>query len=372
MITFTKEQQGALDAIDRWRADPTRKAWFYLAGFAGSGKTELAKTFNAGGFEWGRDYVNNTQFCAFTGKAASVMRKKGCHGATTIHSQIYKPDEDETGRVTFMFHEKSPISKSSLIVLDECSMVDEELAHDLLWYGVPILVIGDPAQLPPIGGYGYFTEGKPDYMLTEIHRQAADNPIIQASMRIRFGEPFESSGDEFIVTRATSITDDDMMEADQILCGTNSQRRWINRTMRKLHGKDNVVEMGDKLVCLRNNRELGCFNGTTWLVVERPWSQDNSGVIMWNLTLKSMDEEKVIYVQVPENWFRGTEEKLSPYFKRKFAQFTYGYGLTVHKAQGSQWNNVLLFDESRKFQDSAKEWLYTGVTRAAERIKVVK
>ena len=59
-------------------------------------------------------------------------------------------------------------------------MVDEDLGRDLLSFGKPVLVLGDPAQLPPVKGGGFFTEAEPDVMLTEVHRQAADNPIIRA------------------------------------------------------------------------------------------------------------------------------------------------------------------------------------------------
>ena len=66
-------------------------------------------------------------------------------------------------------------------------MVDEELGRDLLSFGKPVLVLGDPAQLPPVKGGGFFTEAEPDIMLTEVHRQAADNPIIRMSMVVREG-----------------------------------------------------------------------------------------------------------------------------------------------------------------------------------------
>ena len=70
-------------------------------------------------------------------------------------------------------------------MIDECSMVDEELGRDLLSFGKPILVLGDPAQLPPVKGGGFFTETAPDVMLTEIHRQAEGSAIIRASRAAR-------------------------------------------------------------------------------------------------------------------------------------------------------------------------------------------
>src|SRR5262245_34135907 len=123
----------------------------------------------------------------FTGKAACVMRSKGCRGASTIHSLIYRPLESKQEQPSFELWQQAPASNAKLIIIDECSMVDAELGRDLMSFGVPLLVLGDPAQLPPIQGGGYFTDAKPDAMLTEVHRQARDNPIVRLSMDIRAG-----------------------------------------------------------------------------------------------------------------------------------------------------------------------------------------
>ena len=130
-------------------------------------------------------------FAAFTGKAALVMRSKGCERASTIHSLIYKTRESGEEVPSFDLWDDAPASKAALIVIDECSMVDAELGRDLMSFGVPLLVLGDPAQLPPIQGGGFFTEAEPDAMLTEVHRQAEDNPIIRLSMDIRAGLDLE-------------------------------------------------------------------------------------------------------------------------------------------------------------------------------------
>src|SRR5690606_29513970 len=119
---------------------------------------------------------------------ALVLRKKGCPDASTIHSAIYKPIEDaETGYTEFVLNKDSAVSTASLVVVDEVSMVGEDIGRDLLSYGTKVLVLGDPFQLPPISGEGFFTGLAPDIMLTEIHRQAEDNPIIRMSMDIREG-----------------------------------------------------------------------------------------------------------------------------------------------------------------------------------------
>jgi exodeoxyribonuclease-5 len=178
-MLWSPQQDAALAAVARWlKAGEPRV--FRLFGYAGTGKTTLARHIaeSAGG---------DVAFAAFTGKAAHVMRGKGCKGATTIHSLIYRTrGEDENGP-TFTLNDDSAAGKSALIVIDECSMVDEEIGRDLLSFGKPVLVLGDPAQLPPIAGGGFFTSAEPDVMLTEVHRQAFDDPIIRMSMIVREG-----------------------------------------------------------------------------------------------------------------------------------------------------------------------------------------
>src|SRR5213075_28224 len=157
-------------------------------------------------------------FAAFTGKAACVMRSKGCQGATTIHSLIYKARDSGQETPTFELWDEAPASKAKLIIIDECSMVDAELARDLMSFGVPLLVLGDPAQLPPIQGGGFFTGTEPDAMLTEVHRQAQDDPIVRMSMDIREGRELEIGrhGESEVVPRS-ELDPDRVMSADQVL-----------------------------------------------------------------------------------------------------------------------------------------------------------
>src|ERR1041384_1273561 len=192
MPQFTPHQDAALNAVARWlQAKPGSNGApqvFRLFGYAGTGKTTLAKHL-------AEHADGEVKFAAFTGKAASVMRGKGCRGASPIHSLIYRARESGEEIPSFDLWEDAPASKAELIIIDECSMVDAELGRDLLSFGVPVLVLGDPAQLPPIttgaNGGGFFTEHEPDVMLTEVHRQAQDNPIIRLSMEIRSGEYLE-------------------------------------------------------------------------------------------------------------------------------------------------------------------------------------
>jgi len=179
-VTFPPQQKAALKAAADWlkRGEPNL---FRLFGFAGTGKTTLAKKI-------AEDVDGDVAFGAFTGKAALVMRSKGCADARTIHSLIYRASETETGEPSFVLNEDSVVARSKLVIIDECSMVDAELGRDLLSFGKPVLVLGDPGQLPPVKGSGFFTNAEPDVMLTEVHRQATDNPILRLSMLVRDGK----------------------------------------------------------------------------------------------------------------------------------------------------------------------------------------
>lgn len=372
MPTFTPHQDKALAAVADWlKAKPGQKSGngntpqvFRLFGYAGTGKTTLARHI--------ADAVDgDVKFAAFTGKAALVMRNKGCDGASTIHSLIYRTRESGEEQPSFELWDDAPASKAKLIVIDECSMVDEDLGRDLLSFDCPLLVLGDPAQLPPIQGGGFFTSTEPDAMLTEVHRQAQDDPIVRMSMAVREGRALDlgTFGDSEVIRR-DALDPNRVMSADQILVGRNNTRRAYNMRVRQKNGIEEALPVaGDKLVCLRNNRKKALFNGGLWRVKSR--AQSKSKIITMRL---SPDEEfgaKVTKVSVRSDCFSGGVETL-PWDQRKpYDEFDYGYVLTVHKSQGSQWDDVVLFDESFAFQDSRARWLYTGITRAAKRLSVV-
>src|SRR6516162_8110157 len=200
MTTFTPHQDSALKAVADWlKAKPGRNSTppvFRLFGYAGTGKTTLARHI-------AESVDGEVKFAAFTGKAALVMRNKGCDNASTIHSLIYRARETGVEQPSFELWDDAPASKARLIVIDECSMVDAEMGRDLLSFECPLLVLGDPAQLPPIQGGGFFTDAEPDAMLTEVHRQAQDDPIVRMSMDIREGQRLAPGdyGQSRVVTR---------------------------------------------------------------------------------------------------------------------------------------------------------------------------
>jgi exodeoxyribonuclease V len=250
-------------------------------------------------------------------------------------------------------------------------MVDEELGRDLLSFGRPVLVLGDPAQLPPVKGGGYFTQAEPDVMLTEVHRQAQDNPIIHLSMKVREGgrlEPGAYGGSRVI--RRREIDAGTVMQADQVLVGMNRTRRLYNTRLRELNGyRDPMPAAGEKLVCLRNDKTKGLLNGGTWTIQTLRPPLNN--FIRMDVMPDGESRRRPVEVSVLRDFFEGKEEEIPFVLRRESDEFTYGYALTVHKAQGSQWDDLVLFDESYAFREHRSRWLYTGLTRAAERITVV-
>lgn len=402
-MDWSGEQNDALSAVHDWLKNQD-KPFFYLAGYAGTGKTTLAKYL-------AEDVNGLVQYGAFTGKAAHVMRQKGCYNAQTIHSLIYQPNgetlDPELERLELIlrdaieqknvalekqtreainfhiegkdyrpgFKRKPGVSLQDvrLFVIDECSMVGRRLGEDLLSYEIPILVLGDPGQLPPVADAGFFTNNDPDFMLREIHRQARDNPILRMATDVREGRSLEygTYGTSRVLMRKDLVRAD-THDADQILVGLNATRRSFNAKYRigKFSAESSTPIPGDKLVCLRNNHEKALLNGAQWTVDSVSGSTDDEFV---DLTISPLDGMGTTQ-RVPA-WskiLRG-EELAGPYsHRRKAEEFDYAYAMTVHKSQGSQWDNVLLFNESGSFRSDWSKWLYTGITRAAQSVTIVQ
>ncbi|WP_332066250.1 ATP-dependent DNA helicase [Bartonella sp. CB189] len=373
-MQFSPEQDNALKAVGAWLKSG-RSPIFRLFGYAGTGKTTLARYF-------AETVDGSVQFAAFTGKAAQVLRSKGASNACTIHSLIYCPRGEEeisdevTGKKsiapTFALNRRSSAAQAKLIIIDECSMVDEQLARDLMSFGTPILVLGDPGQLPPISGGGFFSNGKPDFLLSEIHRQARDNSIVRLALDVREGRDIAyGSYGECCVIRRKEVDQKLVLDADQLLVGVNRTRHLYNNRLRKLKGfTADYPQAGDKLVCLRNDPAKSLLNGSLWKVVTSQKETAKPGI---NLLVRPEESERgMIKIKLLKAVFESFDNEISWQLKKRYDDFDYGYALTVHKAQGSQWDNVVLFDESFAFRDMSARWLYTGITRAAERLTIVR
>jgi exodeoxyribonuclease-5 len=367
-MRWSPQQEDALSKIGRWLK--SRDQVFLLFGYAGTGKTQIAH-------EIGRS-LGDVVYCAFTGKAAHVLRQRGCKPTSTIHQLIYRPVFDADGHVKrWDLRPRSELAHLRLIIVDESSMINEALAGDLLSFGIKLLIIADPAQLPPINGGGYFMDFEPDAMLTEIHRQARDNPILLLADQIRRGKklPARGSSDRRLVI-APII--DDPENYDTILCGTHEMRHRLNRRMRVDLGYHKNYEhrvppkIGEIIVCTRNDYSVDApiYNGQQWEIEGLKQVGDPRVLPILEMALRQGDAETLVNVPLAD--FTGEAIPLPPWRLQHLQRFEFGYALTVHKAQGSEWDSVLMINESGKFRSDMRQWLYTGITRARERLTIVR
>ena len=351
-----------------WQAGKKVPQVHRIFGYAGTGKTTIAKEIAR---QCGA--VGRILYGAYTGKAALVLRSKGCFGASTIHSMIYDTEVDQDGKPIWFLNRGSVVKNSALVIIDECSMVGKEIGQDLLSFKVPILVLGDPAQLPPPSGAGFFTNHAPDSMMTDIHRQGKDNPIIWMATQVREGNMLAPGqyGDS-IVSNETNIEMVD--DYDQVLCGRNETRMILNSQIRAHLGMiADYPVVGDRMICLRNDRKLGIYNGTMMQVKRVDEERNVKDAYFWRGRMDDLDTPgSVVDVKVNKNLLNPSAPAVKDWRWLSGSQeLYYGYAITAHKSQGSQWDNVLIFDESRCFRDDWNRWLYTAITRAANKVRVV-
>lgn len=411
-------QEAAKSAVMNWfdKASSRDKTirnsvppFFYLAGYAGSGKTSIAKTIVSSLFPEGEPDEDEQNFededdelarspyryAAYTGKASLVLERKGCAPVSTIHGLIYRLDGDKndpTIKPKFIRRDFLPYSLQ-LIIPDECSMINIEMANDLLHYKKPMLFLGDPGQLPPVEGEGFFSATRaPDFMLTEIHRQAQDSPILLAATAAREGKSFPThfpnSPETSVTLLANSPSWGDLLTYDQILCGLNKTRDYLNDMLRLAQGyrtpasPNPFPQPGEKIICLRNNWNIpGMVNGSMWKVIScEMLPPDHINFKGQSVTISNRMSLKLISWDVPEteievkthlSFFDKTcpAPKTPPEWSG-ITQFAFGYAITTHKSQGSEWDKVFLFNESASFRDQRKQWLYTAVTRAAKHLTI--
>jgi exodeoxyribonuclease-5 len=263
-------------------------------------------------------------------------------------------------------------------------MVGADLAKDLLSFGKPILVLGDPAQLPPVKDTGFFINAKPDVMLTEVHRQARDNPIIWLSMQVREGKRLQAGtyGSTILFDRASCdklTVWRDVSNADQLICGLNRTRAHSNTKIRREAGlakegdpKEWLPVTGDRVICLRNQREMALLNGMLFDVIDSELAIHRK-LPGAKMRVKSLDQPNraPIDVNTPREFFEGKESDLHWKAIMDHQQFTFGWAITCHKSQGSQWPHVGIINEAHAFREDADKWLYTAITRAADRVTMV-
>jgi exodeoxyribonuclease V len=348
-LQLSDQQEQALDKILKWYKSSDQ--FFVLAGYAGSGKSTLSK-------EVARQ-IPNCAFAAYTGKAAFVLREKGAQNACTIHGLLYNYDgKDKNGDPKFKLKN---INSDTLVIIDEYSMIEKSMVQDILSKCKKVLFIGDPAQLPPIRDKEQSLA--PDFFLTDIHRQAADNSIIKWAHEIRNGNiPSREIDDgNFIVMRKEHVDESFLDTMDQVLVGKNKTKFNINNAMREFYGfskKSEYPVRGDKMICLKNNHKEGLYNG---MIFTLEWNAEetNSGYDLF------MQEKEY---SVWDGDIFGRNSKDYNYMSRQ-ERFEYAYAITCHKSQGSEFESVAIFNEA--WGTDKINWLYTAVTRAKEQCVLI-
>ncbi len=394
MTRLTAEQEKLLDAACAWYKSSNRSRFFLVAGPAGTGKSFMAQRIHeALG-------IQSVASAGPTGKSANVLARKGLPNCTTLHRLLYNPTSKSRTRLlkleqqlvdmspldpsredllkeiraerelvakpSFNRKEDNPARDLELIFVDESSMIDERLGSDLLGLGVPIIAFGDNYQLPPVNGKGFFKLDKPDFMLTQLMRQSMDNPIVRLATDARNQKELELGqyGTSSVIQRGD--VGDKLSNPGQILAGKNATVSAVNSFLRKKAGRTGALpEVGDRLICLQNNYDTGCMNGQVWEVIEPSLEFDENSVVV---VMRNPDDGAVISAECFTECFK--DPKCRPPYGTN--GFTFGYCMTVHKSQGSEFPHVVVLDESTCFRQDRWKWLYTGISRASESVIVVK
>lgn len=397
IILTDKQLEGLNIAVSRYKAGTK---YTVISGYAGTGKSTLVKFIISALKDEGIDPEEDVVYTSFTGKATQVLQKKGNANVSTLHRLLYDYFPRSNG--TF-FRRPVDAIPYKIVVVDECSMVPKDLLQQLLKYPVHILCLGDPGQLPPINkDDDNHLLDNPDIFLDEIMRQAEESEIIKLTMNIRAGKPLNHFvGKEVQILDSDELTTGMLMWADQIICSTNATRVALNKQMRDLLGREGGPQDGDKVICLRNyweevsEEQSPLVNGTIgYLENSFPSFQkiplyitggriSQIDTIIGNFNADDgvnhfknlMMDKKMILEGEPTLNFKESFKlgKNKKYANVQPRSFTYAYAITGWKAQGSEWDNVLVIEEGFPYdKEEHIKWLYTACTRAAKKLVIIR
>lgn len=388
-----KQEEGLKLAIARHSAGDK---YVVIAGYAGTGKTTLVR-FIIDALDVDHD---NVAYVSYTGKAAEVLRKKGNPNAMTLHRLLYDSFPRPGGG--FIRVPKKYLDYT-IIVVDEVSMVPKSMIDMLLSHKVFVIFLGDPFQLPMIDkNESHTLLDHPHVFLDQIMRQAAESEIIRLTMKIRNEEPIiYSKGNEVIIAPKTELVTGHLTWADQIICATNATRVSINNQVRELLGYKGILEDGERVICLRNywddisdSGNGALVNGSTGIIknpfesfIDAPRYVKMKEHRMPTIqgTFIADDEEVYECVDMDRNMILTGEPFLD--WRESYAlgklkmrigdivprQFSYGYAITCHKSQGSEFDKVLVLEETFPFAKiEHARWLYTACTRASQRLVLLR
>lgn len=387
-----KQEEGLKIAVERHK---NHEKYTVISGYAGTGKSTLVRYI----VEALDVDLKKVCYATFTGKAAEVLRKKGNKNACTLHRLLY----DHIPKAGGGFLRKIKLQlEYTIVIVDEVSMVPKDMIDLLLRHRVYVIFLGDPFQLPQIDkDQENHLLDNPHVFLNEIMRQEEESEIIRLTMAIREQKAIgKFSGKEVMVVDKPDLSTGMLTWADQILVGTNASRQQINSQMRELLGYSGLPQDGERMICLRNYWEdysnLGdsLVNGTTG-TIHNPFEtfrripqfikndRRDLPVIMGDFVADDgstfgsveMDKDMIMTGQKCVDWRTAYQlgrlaPKIGDIVPR---EFSFAYAITCHKAQGSEWDKVLVLEDRFPFEPlEHARWLYTACTRASEKLVLVK
>lgn len=348
-MELTQEQKFVLYKIVKGVRDEG-KTQITLGGYAGTGKSVLVSYLS--------QFFRNFCVCAYTGKAANVLRKKGVE-AQTIHSAIYKPVYEYGKLVGFEVKTRGELGFGGFLI-DEGSMVPKEIHMDLKSFGFPIIYVGDHGQLEPIGT-DFNLMKKPDFKLETIHRNAGDVAKFSEILRNGYRCTGFPESDKIRLISQKQLTTDDYMSVDQVICAYNKTRVAINQEIRAAMGYTGPVKVGERVICLKNNKAFGLFNGMQGIVKA---TYRESGKDYLDFEFNDTLYPGIRY----DTRFFNVEKPDFDYETRDYPNpFDFAYCITCHKAQGDEFDKVLVIEQKCQNWDH-RRWAYTSASRAKEHL----
>ena len=384
---MTQEQQDLVKKLTNWWKHRVNQIFVY-SGSAGTGKTTIIEYFAE---EMGLR-KNDFICCALSGKAVSVLALHGLN-AKTIHSLIYKviyapvygedgkpelnPNGDQKYRYQFVKRDKLE-SDYKLIVVDELSMVSDDLMEDIMSFNIPIIGMGDLNQLPPVfGSSSYMLH--PNFILTKIMRQAENDPIVWLARRVLDGYPLqEGTFGQSEVRRTIDLDKRLYTDYDITICATNYTRDVFNHAIRRniFHIRNDTPVIGDRVICRQNDWDrssggLYLTNGTTGTIMDI--DEEHTDHIRYTIDF-SPDydpDDPFIGIELDRKYFDAPIGEKKLFGITKYLKFEYAYMITTHLSQGSQYPTVLFVDENFGSLDMHKKLRYTAITRAMKKITII-
>jgi len=411
-FSLDPSQQAAVEKIKEWFSKDS-PIFFVLSGRAGTGKsTIISEVIRSLKLKEGE-----VKYLAPTGKAVSVLRSKGIPQAMTIHKYVYRfngsnsklmkslNDKSEIIRLCdegqhdaaraildniaevnrkrkqpklyFASRKVNGLSRTKLIVVDEASMINDDEIEDIISLNVKVIFVGDNAQLPPVEGTNSMMQN-PDAQITEIHRQGKDSNIIKFANLIMENKDLSFLNDWKDTEDVHVIYDIGVGDFDafiksrqwQFLTVTNREKDHINARARSLLGYANhkFPMKGEILLARGGHRDTGIVNGIQGEVLDDfvEFDLEYNGAVFGSIQgrVKLLDgTNKIVTVTMKRNAF--ISGNLYD-FEHWESLWEYGYAMTVHKSQGSSWENVFYVYED--CLDCDQNLNYTAVTRASKNL----